>query len=115
MNFYIRSAIFLAELLDSRFVVGRFKFGIDPLLDFIPGIGNILSLMLALYIIWVGAKFNIPADQLGKMMTNVMFDFLLGFIPVVGQAGDFFFRANLKNIEILKRYMPNIVEGETVS
>lgn len=55
---------------------------------------------------------KVPEDKFAQMVTNVVVDTLVGFVPVVGDIGDFFFKANIRNLEIIKKHGQFIVEGE---
>jgi hypothetical protein len=109
----------LAHFLDEQFKIGGLTFGVDPLLDFIPGIGDFFGLVLSLYIIWIAKQVQIPEKEITHMVFNVIFDFLIGLIPFLGIVGDVAFKANMKNIRILEKYMneksPAVVEAEIVS
>lgn len=115
MRNYLRIATTMAYLLDSRFkILGR-KFGIDSLLGLIPGLGDLISLGLALYIVWVGIKMKLPLDKLARMIGNILLDFGLGLVPVLGDIADIVFKSNLKNLEILNHHSAQgIIEGEIV-
>jgi len=114
MNVHLKVAEAFTYLMESRFHIGNFRFGIEPLLGLIPGIGDVISFILSYYLVWIGHQMNIPAVALSKMYRNVIFDFVLGLIPIVGDSLDFFNKANVKNLEILKQYATSQIEGEIV-
>lgn len=115
MKNYLRIAATMAYLLDSRFkILGR-RFGIDSLLGLIPGLGDLVSLSLALYIVWVGIKMKLPSEKIARMIGNILLDFGLGLVPVLGDIADIVFKSNLKNLEILNHHSAQgIIEGEIV-
>lgn len=116
MQGHYRTAKLLARVLDTQFKIGKFEFGLDPLLDFIPGLGGVITLILSLYIIWIAKAARVPDKEIGQMIRNVIFDFILGLIPVVGYVGDFFYKANIKNIAILEKYVKTgVIEAEIVT
>ncbi len=47
----LKQAKRIAKLLDGQFEIFGFKFGIDPILGLVPGMGEIISLLLAIYVI----------------------------------------------------------------
>ncbi len=108
----LNSAVFLANIMDEKFNIAGVKFGLDPLLDFIPWLGDVMGLLISFYIIWVGTQLKVPQDKVSQMIGNVMIDFIIGLIPGIGIIGDVFYRANSKNVEILKEFAPNIVNGK---
>lgn len=103
--FFARS---LTHLLDSRFSLFGFRFGLDPVLDLIPGIGTIVPTLLSGYLIWIGIQLEVPSKLLTQMIINVIVDGILGSIPVVGLVADAFFKANEKNLKILEEHLQNV-------
>lgn len=117
MNIHLRLATTLTHLMDDQFSFGKFKFGLDPILGLFPGFGDILSLALSLYIIFIGMMLRLPEDKMGLMIKNVIVDFLIGLLPVVGDISDVFYKANRKNLQIIHEHLganKGIVEGELV-
>lgn len=95
----------LTELLDNKFEVFGIRFGIDPVLGLIPGIGDVISVALSIYTVIIARQMNIPGTALNRMLFNIILDFAIGIIPVAGDFSDFFFKANQKNMNILKSYV----------
>lgn len=104
MDKHLKTASFLANLLDSRFNFLGIRFGIDPLLGLVPGLGDLVSLILSLYLIWIGINLKIPPLEILRMVLNIAVDFLVGLIPVAGDIGDIVFKANIRNLKILQKY-----------
>ena len=104
MNKHLKFAVALSELLDNKFKVGRFSFGIDPLIGWIPGLGDVIGASLSFYLVWIGLQMKLPAPKIARMIGNIFIDLVLGLIPIVGDVSDFFYKANLKNLDILKQY-----------
>jgi len=101
---HLRRATFLANLLDNKFKIFGLKFGIDPLLGLVPGGGDIISLVISLYILWVGIKMELPKGKIWRMIGNILLDFGLGVVPVLGDIADFAYKSNLKNLEMIKQH-----------
>lgn len=102
----------LAKLLDSQFHIGKFKFGLDPLIGAFPIIGDILPLIVAIYMIWIAREVEVPQKDITRMIRNTIADILLGSLPLVGDAADFFYQSHRANWEILKKHTENIIVGE---
>lgn len=111
-EFHLDNAKRLAHLLDTRFEISGIRIGIDPLLDLIPGIGDVIATGMALYIVYVALKFRLPAAKIARMLLNVFLDTLLDAIPVIGNIGTIFFRSNRMNIHILENHLKQLKPGE---
>lgn len=102
---HLRTARAVAKLLDSQFGIGSFRFGLDPILAIIPGIGSALPMFLSFYILWIALQAEAPTRVLLPMIFNIFVDFVIGSIPLVGVIGDAFFKSNIKNLTILERFL----------
>jgi len=92
-----------------------FRFGIDPILGLILGGGDLISLILSLYIVWIGVKANLPKKKVVEMIKNTVLDFVVGVVPILGDVVDIAFKSNLINLEIIQQHMEkDILEGEVV-
>lgn len=94
----------LARLLDSQFQIGGFKFGLDPILGLLPGIGDFIALMLSGGVLALAAKYGASRKLLILMALNVLLDAIVGSIPILGQIIDFFYKANDRNIRLLEKH-----------
>lgn len=94
----------LSVLMDSRFRIGNFKFGLDPLLNFIPFAGQIATLTISLILVIVMYRNGASSKLAVKMLWNVTWDALVGSIPLIGNVFDFFNKANEKNIKLLQEH-----------
>ena len=94
----------LADLLDSRFRVPVFgwRFGLDGVLGLIPGIGDVAALGPSAYIVWQAHKMGASKGTIGRMAVNTGLDFVIGGIPLIGDVFDVVYKANLRNIALLK-------------
>ncbi len=115
MNKHLRLAYMVSDLLDNKFNIIGLHFGVEPLLGLIPGVGDFIGLVLSFYLIWIAVQLKLPQDKIQKMVLNVIFDFVIGLFPVIGDVADFVFKANVRNAQILKKFAPDeILEGEAV-
>src|SRR3954447_21059624 len=87
----------LAQLLDSEFSIGGFKFGLDAIVGLVPVVGDSVALLVSLYPIFVAQQLGIPFFTRARMLFNVLLDWLIGLVPVIGDLFDAGFKANLKN------------------
>lgn len=111
MNSHLKMARTLTYLLENQFKFGRFKFGLDPVLGLVPGFGDAISATLALYIVWIAINSRVPQDKIILMLWNIVLDFLLGLLPLIGDVADFAFKSNSINLEILEKYHRDFSEG----
>ena len=103
----------IVSLMDLKFHVFGIRFGIDPLLDIIPGLGNIVATGVSGYLFWIAYRLKVPFSVYLRMTWNIAVDYVFGVIPFVGIIADIFFRANIKNFALLETYFdPSILEGE---
>jgi hypothetical protein len=95
-----------ADLLDSRFVIPgtSIRFGIDPILSLIPGLGDLASPVFTMLLIGHGVQQRVPRIVIVRMLLNALLDALIGAIPIIGNVGDIFFRANRINLALLERH-----------
>lgn len=96
-----------ARLMDSQFAIPgtNIRFGIDPLLGlFLPGLGSVASSVVSLAMISTMAKHGASRHLIVRMLINVFIDTVLGSVPLIGNVFDFVFRANDRNIELLRRH-----------
>lgn len=100
----IRRLESIADLLDSRFRIPGtdIRFGLDALLGLIPGIGDGISVLPALYLMMEAKKLGASKVLLTRMAMNVGIDWLVGSIPLLGDIFDVGFKANRRNIKLLR-------------
>lgn len=94
----------LAELLDNKFRIPgtNIRFGIDPIIGLIPGAGDVVAGVISLYFLIQAAMLGGSASVLGRMSLNILLDVLIGSIPVLGEAFDVYWKANLRNARLLE-------------
>ena len=96
----------LGSLLDSRFrLPGGFRFGLDPLIGLVPGVGDGISAILSLYIVLEAYRLGASRGALARMLLNVGLDLGVGIIPIIGDVADFAFKSNRRNLDLLRRHL----------
>ncbi len=95
-----------ATILDKAFRIPgtKIRFGLDPIIGLIPGLGDLASPVFAGLLVLEGARLGIPRIVLIRMVVNALIDAVIGAIPFAGAVGDIFFRANTKNLALLERH-----------
>jgi hypothetical protein len=76
---------------------------LDPLLGLaVPWVGDIIGAGVGLYPVVVAWRARAPKVLLARMLLNLSVDLLTGLVPVLGDVSDFFFRANRRNLALLR-------------
>lgn len=96
----------ISYLLDERFRIPgtTFRFGLDPILNLIPAAGGLSGFVLTAALILTMAKNGASGRIVALMGINALLDATIGAIPVIGTVFDFFYKANSKNIRLLKEH-----------
>ena len=81
------------------------SFGADGLLSIIPGAGSLAGTGISLYLLAEAVRHGAPLPLLARMGGNVAADMVVGAIPVVGLAFDMVFKANQRNLRLLREHM----------
>lgn len=79
--------------------------GLDAVLGLFPIAGDVLSAAIAVSLIGRSLKYGVPHDLIGRMLGNVLFDLIIGSVPVAGDLADMWFRANTRNVALLRAYL----------
>jgi uncharacterized protein DUF4112 len=97
----------IANLLDSRWRIPGtgIRFGADALLTLLPGLGPVVSTAISGYLIWEARRLGVSTGTVLRMIGNVGLDGLISAVPVAGAVGDVFFRANRRNMALLRRHL----------
>lgn len=99
----------LAWLLDNSIPLPgtRFRIGLDPLLGLLPGLGDLLGVLLSSYIVREAARLGAPPSVLTRMAFNVALEGLVGLVPLVGDVFDAAWKANQRNLVLLEAHFDN--------
>ncbi len=97
----------IAKLLDVAFIVPgtNIRYGIDGLIGLIPVVGDIITTAISLWLVREARALGAPWHITARMLGNVAVDGVVGLVPVAGDAFDVMFRANVRNVRMLKRWL----------
>ena len=79
--------------------------GADGFLSLIPGVGSLFGTAMSLYMVGEALRHGAPARLLGRMGLNIAADTMLGSIPVIGFVFDMAFKANQRNLNLLRQHL----------
>ena len=82
----------------------KFRFGLDPLIGLIPGIGAILSSSVSAVVLAEGVRLGVPVSVLMRMGVNILINDVLDTIPVLGDAVSMAFKSNTINLALINRW-----------
>jgi hypothetical protein len=57
------------------------------------------------YILQAATKFGVPRTTIARMTLNIIVDLLVGAFPIVGDLFDVYWKANRRNVELLRRHL----------
>ncbi len=83
----------------------KLRFGIDPLIGLIPGIGDTGSAMVSALALIQAARHGLPKIVLARMSLNILLNEFIGIVPVIGDAFSFWFKSNARNHELIKEHL----------
>jgi Domain of unknown function (DUF4112) len=95
----------LSRLLDNAFAIPgtRFRIGLDGILGLIPGIGDATGAALSIV---QAARLGLPVSTLLRMVGNVALETVVGAVPIVGDIFDIVWKANIRNMALLRGHRP---------
>ena len=98
---------FLANAMDCAFTIPgtNVSMGFDALLGLVPVVGDAISGAISSYLIWEAKRLGVSKVVLARMAGNVAIDTVLGSIPFAGDLFDVAYKANLKNVALLRRHL----------
>ena len=83
----------------------NYPIGLDAIVGLVPVLGDIVTTAMGAYLVWEARNLGLPKWKLWRMGANVAFDTAIGIVPVVGDAADFLFRSNTRNLRIVKKHL----------
>lgn len=99
---------------DSNFRIPftPYRFGLSPLLGLLPGAGDFAGLLLSLYVLYEARRVGATGKIQRRIIRNMMIEFIVGIIPLLGDVFDAVFKANTRNTALLRRYLEEQLETE---
>lgn len=97
----------VSRLMDDLFLVPgtKVRVGLDAVIGLVPVVGDLISQVVSSYIIWEARRLGVSRFTMARMIGNSAIDTVVGIIPFAGDAFDVAFRANRKNLALLKGHL----------
>ncbi|MBE9047546.1 DUF4112 domain-containing protein [Pleurocapsales cyanobacterium LEGE 10410] len=103
----------IAKLLDTAIGIPgtKFRIGLDPILGLLPGGGDLITAGISAYMIYLATRFGLEKSEISQMVKNVALETAVGFVPIAGDIFDAYFKANIRNLEILEKHLAKTEGG----
>jgi hypothetical protein len=98
----------LAWLMDNSIPIpgtGGRRIGMDAVIGLVPFIGDVVGGAIGLFIVWRGSRLGLPRIAVMRMLVNSVIDIAIGAIPFLGDAFDLWFKANTRNLGVMRRHL----------
>ncbi|MCC9136751.1 DUF4112 domain-containing protein [Pontibacter silvestris] len=97
---------YVVNLMDNQFSFPgtKWRFGLDPILGLFPVVGDLASFSVSAMLVLTMARHGASGKLVALMLLNIALDFTIGSIPVLGNIFDFAFKANERNVRMLRRH-----------
>lgn len=97
----------LSYLMDRCFELpgSRVRFGVNSLLLLLPGLGDVAAATVSLLIVGIGlTHYRVPRIVAARMVLNSLLDALISGVPILGNIWDVWFKADSRNVDLLRQY-----------
>jgi hypothetical protein len=110
----------MEALLERGFtipIINR-QFGLDFILGLVPVIGDIIAAIMGTWLVWEARNLGMSNWKIVRMFGNICVDLAVGVVPFIGDAADFVFRSNTRNLRIIKKHLDKhhpatvVIEGQ---
>ena len=97
----------LARLLDVAFILPgtNIRYGVDGIVRLIPVVGDLIASAFSLWLVREARTLGAPWHVTARMLANVALEGTVGMVPIAGDAFDVMFRANMRNMRLLRNWM----------
>jgi hypothetical protein len=99
----LRRARWLANWLDAKFSFMGIRFGLEGILGLLPVAGDTLGMLAGLYPIYIANRHRLGRGVQIRMILNLLLEWGMGVVPLVGDAADIWYKANLRNLRLLEK------------
>ena len=93
-----------SQFMDNQFrvpVLG-WRFGLNAIIDLVPGIGDVATSIIALYLLVSAVRYRVPKVTLLRMALNIAIYFIGGLVPLLGDIFAIWWKPNIRNLNLLR-------------
>lgn len=103
----VRELETIARWMDSVFEIPGvgLKFGLDSILGLVPGLGDTVTSVVSLYILKAAHRHGVSRVTMTRMTANILMDYVIGSVPVLGDLFDVYWKANQANVKLLRQHI----------
>ena len=96
----------ISRWMDNAFTLPgtKIRFGLDPLIGLLPGLGDTATAIVSMLLIMQSARHGVPKVVLARMALNVLLNTAVGALPVAGDLFSVWFKSNAKNYDLLRKH-----------
>lgn len=102
---HLKTARFLTRLMDNQFSFLGIQFGLDPIIGLYPVLGDLIGVLLSSYLVVIALELKLPTFKIFQMILNILIDFLMGVIPILGDLFDLGFKVNVRNLKLIEDHV----------
>jgi uncharacterized protein DUF4112 len=94
-----------SQLMDNKFRIPvlNWHFGLNAIIDLVPGIGDFATTLIALYLVVSAVRYRVPKITLLRMALNIAIYFIVGLVPLLGDVFAIWWKPNVRNLNLLRR------------
>ncbi|MEL7124070.1 MAG: DUF4112 domain-containing protein [Bacteroidota bacterium] len=102
-----------ADILDNRFRIPgtQIRFGIEAIIGLFPYVGDVITFIVSGFLLILLARQGISGKLVLKMIGNIWIDGAVGTVPLLGDIFDFRYKANRRNVELVKEHFAESRHG----
>ena len=96
----------ITRLMDNAFRIPgtNIRFGLDPIMGLFPFLGDLISYGISSSLVLAMVRKGASGKLVVKMIVNITLDYIISNVPVIGYIVDFGFKANEKNLKLMKEH-----------
>ncbi len=100
----------LATAFDTAFIlpVLNIRFGVDIAAPPRAGDRRCRGLAMSCYLLFEARRLGVPRLLFARMVMNVLLEGTVGAVPIAGDAFDVIFRANRRNVALLREHFAKV-------